>query len=112
MKSVISDLLLALDSEISVKKSSILFVVPAILLCFNANAANTFEAIAKVQETTGFQTSHNIGMSFQSIDDCESEVAKLNLAIGNLTLQGVLPSSKPMVFECVENQHFQLSMKN
>jgi|GEM_PF-3440246 len=112
MKSVISDLLLALDSEISVKKSSILFVVPAILLCFNANAANTFEAIAKVQETTGFQTSHNIGMSFQSLDDCKSEVAKLNLAIGNLTLQGVLPSSKPMVFECVKNQHFQLSMKN
>ena len=112
MKSVLSDLLFALDSEKSVIKSSILFAVTAITLCFNANAANTFEVMAKVQETAGFQTSHNIGMSFTSLDDCKSEAVKLNLVIGNLTLQGVLPSSKPMVFECVESQHFQLSMKH
>lgn len=94
------------------RKSSILFALPAVTLCLSAHADGTFEAIAKVQETAGFQTSHNIGMSFQSLDDCKSEAAKLNLAIGNLTLQGVLPSSKPMVIECVESQHFQLSMKN
>ena len=94
------------------KKALILFSVPAFTISFSAYAHNTFEVVAKVQETVGFQTSHNIGMSFQSADDCKSEAKKLNLAIGNLTLQGVLPSSKPMVFECVESQHFQLSMKH
>ena len=94
------------------KNTLILFAVPAITISFSAYAHKTFEVIAKVEETAGFQTSHNIGMSFPSLDDCKIEAKKLNLAIGNLTLQGVLPSSKPMVTECVESQHFQLSMKH
>ena len=87
-------------------------ILTAVTLSFNAYSAETYEAIAKVRETIGFETSYNVGMVFKSLADCQEEVAKINRVIGNLTAQGALPNTKPMLIECAQSHYVQLGMKN
>ena len=77
-----------------------------------AETPKQFEAVAKVQETIGFQTSHSIGMSFQSLQDCQSETRKLNMVLGNLQTQGIFKGGKVVSIACQQSQFIQIGSNN
>ena len=77
-----------------------------------AETPKQFEAVAKVQETIGFQTSHSIGMSFQSLQDCQSETRKLNMVLENLRTQGIFQGGKVVSIACQQSQVIQIVSNN